>query len=312
MTDLPRYRDLPLLANGVRSGWGVFGPDDSVGLMNLVTAESAAHAATLVRRGAVFPLDLPLDAIDPPFFQRGRARHRVLERRPGFGLDDVIDNYFPQAGSQWDSLGHVPWERNTFYNGATSAEVIAGQRNTIDHWARRGIVARGVLLDVADAVAAAGGAGESTPVTVGMLEAARAAAGLEFRSGDILLVRTGFLRWYGEQDAETRERQALRVGITTPGLEHSEAMVEYLWDAHVAGVASDTAGLEVFPTEDGPFGGLHPILIGQFGMALGELWSLDALAADCAADGVFEFMLVSAPLNVPGGIGSPANATAIK
>jgi len=224
----------------------------------------------------------------------------------------VIDNYFPQGGSQWDSLGHVPWERNAFYNGATSAEVIGGERNTIDHWARRGIATRGILLDVSDAVAAAGGPGESTPVTVAMLEAARTAAGLEFRPGDILLVRTGFLEWYRGQDAATRERQSLRVGITTPGLEHSEAMVEYLWDAHVAGVASDTAGLEVFPSEEGPFGSLHPILIGQFGMALGELWALDALAADCAADGVYEFLLVSAPLNVPGGIGSPANATAIK
>jgi len=47
-------------------------------------------------------------------------------------------------------------------------------------------------------------------------------------------------------------------------------------------------------------------------MALGELWSLDALSEDCAADGVYERMVASVPLNLPGGIGSPANAIAIE
>ncbi len=54
------------------------------------------------------------------------------------------------------------------------------------------------------------------------------------------------------------------------------------------------------------------MLIGQLGMALGELWWLNDLAADCAADGIHEMFGVSAPMNAPGGIGSPANAVAIK
>jgi hypothetical protein len=54
------------------------------------------------------------------------------------------------------------------------------------------------------------------------------------------------------------------------------------------------------------------MLIGQLGMALGELWWLSDLAADCAADGVYEMFGVSTPMNAPGGIGSPANAVAIK
>ena len=61
-----------------------------------------------------------------------------------------------------------------------------------------------------------------------------------------------------------------------------------------------------------PFGFLHRVLIGSLGMALGELWHLDDLAADCAADGACEFFLTSAPLNVRGGIGSPPNALALK
>jgi hypothetical protein len=54
------------------------------------------------------------------------------------------------------------------------------------------------------------------------------------------------------------------------------------------------------------------MLLGSFGMALGELWWLADLVRDCHEDGVFEALLVSAPLHAPGGVGSPANAVAIK
>jgi hypothetical protein len=51
--------------------------------------------------------------------------------------------------------------------------------------------------------------------------------------------------------------------------------------------------------------------LGLLGMAIGELWWLDELAADRAQDRVFEFMPTSAPFNFDG-FGSPANALAIK
>jgi kynurenine formamidase len=90
-------------------------------------------------------------------------------------------------------------------------------------------------------------------------------------------------------------------------------MCRYLWDSHVAAVASDTFAVEAVPADrQRPLGFLHRILIGQFGMALGELWWTEDLAADCAADGVYEMFFTSAPLNSPGGIGSPPNALAIK
>jgi hypothetical protein len=78
-------------------------------------------------------------------------------------------------------------------------------------------------------------------------------------------------------------------------------------------VASDTFAVEAFPPDrERPTGFIHRILIGQFGMALGELWWTEDLAADCAADGVYEMFFTSAPLNSPGGIGSTPNALAIK
>jgi hypothetical protein len=53
-------------------------------------------------------------------------------------------------------------------------------------------------------------------------------------------------------------------------------------------------------------------MLAFFGMPIGEMWNLEGLAEDCAADGRYDFFLTSAPLNIPGGIGSPPNALAIK
>ena len=61
-----------------------------------------------------------------------------------------------------------------------------------------------------------------------------------------------------------------------------------------------------------PEGFLHHFLLGRFGIAIGELFVLDALADDCANDGVYEGFFTSAPLNVPGGTGTPPNALFIK
>jgi kynurenine formamidase len=318
MTELPKYRDLPAAPRGGRSAWGLFGLGDNLGLVNLLTPERVAAAARLARTGRMFPLDLPLGSIAPVLARnRGIPRHTIVHQPGSVGFDDLYDNFYPQASSQWDSLGHVGYAPDEFYNGATETDVQAGRRNTIDHWARHGIAGRAVLLDIPRAMAAAGRAyqpGEATAIGVDELEIARRQAGVDIGTGDIILLHTGFADWYAHQPAAVRERLPGR--LAAPGLAHTEAVGEYLWDTHAAAIASDTFAVEVWPIDPSPaahpFGFLHHLLIGQFGMALGELWWLTDLAASCADDGVYESFLVSVPLNAPGGIGSPANAMAIK
>jgi hypothetical protein len=45
---------------------------------------------------------------------------------------------------------------------------------------------------------------------------------------------------------------------------------------------------------------------------LGEIFDLEALADDCASDGVWEFFLRAPPLRVVGGVGSPVSPVAVK
>jgi hypothetical protein len=93
-------------------------------------------------------------------------------------------------------------------------------------------------------------------------------------------------------------------------------MARYLWDSGASAIVSDSFATEVWPPDWSeaarPFGFLHRVLIGRLGFAIGELWDLEELSGDCALDGSCQFLLVSAPLHVPGGIGSPSNALAIK
>jgi len=319
MTELPNYADLPPAPEGGRSGWGLFGAGDNLGLVNLMTPERIAAAARLVRRGSgVLPGHAARQRF-PRRWPRSAARRGITSctsaARPGSTTSTT--NFYPQASSQWDSLAHVGYAPDQMYNGVTEQEVLAGTRNTIDHWARHGLAGRAVLLDVERAMREAGlpyDPGGSSAIGVDGLELARRQAGVEFAPGDIILLHTGFAAWYVEQPSQVKFR--LHGNPATPGVEHSEAVCEYLWNSHAAAIASDTYGVEVFPAdmsaEARPFGFLHNMLIGQFGMALGELWWLSDLARDCTADGVHEMFLVSAPLNAPGGIGSPANAVAIK
>jgi kynurenine formamidase len=314
-SDLPSYDELPEAPDGGRSGWGLFGANDNVGLLNLLTPERVVAAAGLIRKGALFSLDAPVDAFTPPIAAtRGIPRHRVLHEPGALIFDDVYDNFYPQGASQWDSLGHVGYAPGVYYNGASEEDVAAGRRNTIEHWARRGIAGRAVLLDMARTLAEAGRPyepGTSTGFSVEDLELARQRSGLEFRAGDILLIHTGFAAWYLSQPVPARAEVAqVR---STPGVASGEDMCRYLWDAHVVAIASDTFAVEVSPNDrSSPTTFLHRMLIGQFGMALGELWWTEDLAADCQADGVYEMFLTSAPIHGRGGIGSPANAIAIK
>src|SRR5258706_6463349 len=228
---LPDYDELPLVEGGARSGWGLFGENDNVGLINLQTSSSIVDAARLIRNGKVFTLDLPVDFLGPAIERGGRGapRHEVI-RRGDIAFDDRLDGYFPQGSTQWDALGHVGYKPGVFYNGVTPDQIASGERNTIEHWARRGIVGRAVLLDVVRALEAQGRHVDpfsSYAITVEDLEAARELGGARIFPGDVLLVRTGHCEALADRDVS--QRRGPYTELDTPGLDHSEEMARYLW-----------------------------------------------------------------------------------
>ena len=96
------------------------------------------------------------------------------------------------------------------------------------------------------------------------------------------------------------------------GIEPSREMVAWLWDNRVAAIGTDCPAVEPWPWDFKDEGAIHYRTLSMLGLPLGEQFVLDPLAADCAADKRYEFMLVSVPMNLEGGIASPPNAVAIK
>ena len=318
MGDRPRYSELP---GGF--AWDLLDP--ALGSLELLTPERVAAAAALVRSGRRFSLNLPLDVPDPPMFGRQAMRHEVFELLPGFVLDDKLDNFYPQASTQWDAFSHYAHRERGYFGGVDNETAKAGALG-IDAWARVGIAGRGVLVDVARHAAATGQAlavDDATVITPDRLEAAAAWAGVELQTGDILCVRTGWVGYYRSLDADRRaELSKASTDYTfrdfrTPGLGPGPAVAEFLWDHGVAAVAVDNPGVEPFgpAMTDGTTAfddALHTRVLAMLGIPLGEFFDFDALAADCEDDGRWEFLFTSAPLAIPGGIGSPPNALAIK
>jgi hypothetical protein len=240
---LPSYSELPAREGAPpASAWGLFGEDDQVGCINLMTPEKAIEAARLVRTGKSFSLNWELEEPRPAMFRRGNFRHTITGQGPV--RDDVLDNFWPQASSQWDGLTHVGHPQYGFYNGVQEKDItgLPGTKNGIEHWARRGMVTRGVLLDVARHLASQGrpfAGNEDYRFSVDELEATRKAANVEVRRGDVLLVRSGWMAWFTGASSQERAGSTQPHNMRAPGVSSGEEMAEYLWNLHVAAVAGD-------------------------------------------------------------------------
>jgi kynurenine formamidase len=315
---LPAYRELPIHPSAPpRSAWGLFGSDDQVGTINLLTPERVRRGLGLARQGKVFPLNWHLEMPEPGLFGRHAIQHTVSNS--GWSTDDRYDSFYPQLSSQWDALSHMGHPQYGFYNGRRGQDITGGEGspNGIEHWARRGIVGRFVLADVERWRAAAGRPIRQDafePVTADDLAATLAAQQVSLETADILLLRVGWVGWYERLDQEARTTLAAQGPevFPSPGLAFEERTAEWLWDHHVAAVGADCPSLEVMPVRFDPEHFLHFRLIALLGMAVGEMFALDDLATDCVADGQYDGLLTAAPLNKAGGSGSPANALAIK
>jgi kynurenine formamidase len=321
--NLPSYDQLLQRTDApAGSAWGLFGNTDELGTMNLITAEVVRLAAAEITKGSVFSLNQPISF--PQMVARGPYRHNIILPTGNRGRDDYLDNFYLQGSSQWDALCHVKHPTFGAYNGFQEAELPGngGTRLGIHNLAERGIAGRGVLVDLARYYEKHGWSIDYNSRQVFPLTDVRAALVEQkspLRPGDILLARIGFTRYlkthperYNEILQQTSNRENMIPPM--PGIEASRDVLRWLWDNHVAAVATDGVAWEAVPLNLNSDNDvcMHHHLLGLFGMQIGELWELESLADDCAADGRYTFFLTSSPLNVAGGVGSPPNALAIK
>jgi len=296
------------------SNWGRWGPDDEIGTLNLITPDASVRGARCVRTGRSFVLGLPVGPHGPQLPQlTGRfnplhymtAIGAAVGDAPGFHYSDDVVVMPLQASTQWDSLAHVHYD-GQLYNGVAddALGVDGAARNGIDRQARVGLVTRGVLVDIArrrDVERLAAG----STITPEELDDALDAAGVRLEPGDALLVRTGHARaWTHDRDRRAYLGPAPGIGLeTVPWLRHHD----------LAAIATDTPAVEVVPAQDRRLvSPVHLLAIRDMGLMLGEMFDLEALAEDCAHDGVHDFLFVAQPLDIERGVGSPVNPLAVK
>ena len=282
---------------------------DRLGALGHIDEQKVAAAARLVRHGIVVPLNLPLTVHRPT---RPGPVHHMLEHHTMRTIDGdrtVVVNddrveLSMQGSSHWDSFAHfglIAGGSDDVYYGGRSIEETStpGPVPTLGIDAfHRGIVSRGVLLDLVRSLEPDGPGWLPDGLRVGIDGVRRAMdhAGVDLGRGDIAVIYTGF---ENRQDAEGR--------WTDHGAGIDASTVPLWLEREVAAVVADNVGVEALP----PDYSIHIQLLRDAGVPLGELWSLRELAERAAELETYEFLLVSVPLNYPGALGSPANAVAI-
>ncbi|MGZ4619691.1 MAG: cyclase family protein [Frankiaceae bacterium] len=302
--------------------WGRWGPDDEIGCLNFQTPQEVLRGITHVRSGKVFPLGAPIGnpGGDPVWPGRSGAVRLMTQDKSFYvsgklapltgGLeyaDDFISAYL-QGSTQYDSLGHT-WYDDKLYNGFDAMTTAGGMAKCgVDKIAQKGVVGRGVLVDMAryrgkEAL----GAGE----TFGSddLEGACRQQGVTIGQHDNLIIRTGWLNVFYSKGAQAFYGDK----FIEPGLTYSHELVSWFHEKEIVSLSTDTIANEItIDPKNGIMLPLHAALMRNLGVLFSEICALEALAADCEADGQYTFLYAAAPINIIQGAGAPVNPLAVK
>ncbi|KAL2067203.1 hypothetical protein VTL71DRAFT_1627 [Oculimacula yallundae] len=304
ISPLPTLADLPLReGDPPNSAWNLWDDDStSLGSLNYLTADLLLKTTKEeVQTGERVGLEAG--------FQQ-----KVIDKDPFVVNDDVI-SFNTQGSSQWDSLRHFAYQKEKqFYKGATQQDIHASDRtavNGLQPWTERGIAGRGVLIDFASYAEKKGiEVSHFGPYAISLQDVLKIAEeqGTEFRNGDVLFLRTGYVAAYKSLNEDDRKNVASKKEWC--GLGQSQEATEWLWESQFAAVVSDSPGFEVRPPTEKEWH-LHPILLAGWGTPIGELFNLEGLAELCRKNGRWSFLFTSAPLNYTGAVASPPNGIAI-
>ncbi|KAK9700629.1 hypothetical protein K7432_012100 [Basidiobolus ranarum] len=321
---LPDYDHLPINSKYPgKTAWGVWGEEDSLGTLNKVTTEATTKAAQCVKKGQYFPLNWEMEKPHKTLLGRPTLKHRLKPLTPtNLAFDDEYDDFNTQASSQWDELNHFCYiAAGKYYNNIDASEMTPEKENHghkrlgIHHVARRGIATRAVLLDYGR------WAQKNRPdfdpfqrnneITVEELDKVAKAQKVTFRQGDILLLRTGWITKHDQLGENFATEIPDPIQVSSAGVKAGEDTFAWMWNHHFAAVAADNVAFEAWPPADMK-DSCHSLFLGGWGMPIGELFYLDALAESSAEDGIYEYFFTSAPLNKYQGVASPPNALCIK
>ncbi|MEU5538656.1 cyclase family protein [Streptomyces sp. NPDC020362] len=297
-------QEFDALFESVRT-WGRWAPADR-GAWNRVTAECVRRATATVRSGTVVPLALPWNTSPGPDNRKPALHHMtdlgdVEAPEPSTHKDFIAADYHGKAVTHLDALSHIAY-RGQLYDGRTAHEAVDAAGARFGAVSALGpLVTTGVLLDL-PAVLGVGWLEPGQAVHAQDVVAAEKALQVTIGEGDAVLLRTGRVRRREELGAW--DADAAGAGF------HVDA-VPVLAGRGIALLGSD-GDSDVRPSPvHGVHSPVHALAVAAMGVPLLDNLDLEALSVATAEAGRYEFLLVVAPLNVPGGTGSPVNPVAV-
>ena len=322
--DTPNSTLMERLQEDAPNNWGKWGEGDKVGALNYLTDEQVLAGAQAIEHGTTFTLQIPMTHGDGPVFPgRVPTQHFMTQDQGLYSADkadplaggvkysDDVAFIYLQGTTHVDALDHA-WYGDEVYGGESADSTVHGHASSdVAALGEKGIVGRGVLLDVGRHMG--GDNNRLDPETCihldDLLDTADA-QGVEIEQRDILVIRTGSIpRYYDEEpDAEWD-------GMTEPGLCYSHDLLEWLDEKEIPSLAADNLAIERVVQEiegETAIIPLHGALMRDMGVVLQEILWLEDLADHSAEDGQYTFMYTAAPLKMVEGSGSPVNPIAIK
>jgi kynurenine formamidase len=293
------------VARGQSDRWypSRWGAADQRGAANRITPAKVLEAKNAIQKGQIYQLGHVYEAGMPMY----GTRHYSIRIPYPFPMpgknqaiyhDEIISGELGQIGTQFDGLGHLGIG-DLFYNGNKRSEFAQAEGLTKLGIENVGaIVTRGVLIDVAKFK----GVAQLAPtyeITVADLKGALQKENVQIRSGDVVLIHTGWSSLWMKDNT--------KFGATEPGI--GVAAAQFLVDAEVVVVGADTWGVEVMPNPDASLSApVHQLFLARNGIYLHE----NLITTELARDNAYEFMYSFAPLRLKGATGSPGNPIAIR
>jgi kynurenine formamidase len=295
------------------SNWGRWGDADERGTQNLIDAEATRRGLETVVDGRQLSLAIPLDQTSP---QLGGAPGRMAPLRTmlaintsytgqegdaAFNDDNVV--MAMASGTHIDALAHVTYG-GFMYNGFPAGRVTAEGGATMCGADKLDpIMSRGVLLDVA-ASKGVDRLEAGYPITGDDLDVAAEHAKVTLQPGDVVLVRTGHMKFFHEGKTQVYNHDSAGLASRT---------VSWTRRHDLGAVFTDTYVYDVWPPEDwGAMMAVHMIHLRDMGQIQGQNFDLETLAVDCAADGRYEFLFTAAPEPFTGACSAPVNPIVTK
>ncbi len=288
-----------------------WGAADQLGAANRLTDASRLAALRLASTGRVFDLSHMIDAGAPfmspnqtPFLLSIWAswRDSIRRRRKAGFRNDAGSNVeriemTAHVGTHIDALGHFSIGEK-LYNGVSAPDAVTDwglERLGIEHMPP--LITRGVLLDVAGLD---GGAhlNPGRAITPDELARAAEAAGTAIEPGDVVLIRTGWGRYFGIDNKRYLEGEP---GIDVPA-------ARWLTSRGVVAIGCDNMAVEVLPNPDhGLALPVHQHVLAEAGVHLIENLVLDELAAAH----ITRFCFILLAVKFRGATGSPVRPVAL-